>query len=219
MSTSIAPPPGPPTIGPRKRWTTAEFDRLVTEGYIREGSGSYLWNGEIIEPMAENRPHRNAVANLCRLLLALAPQDTWTVDQGTPIALRDGFKPQPDLVVLVGPRSRYRTRVPTPSDVSLLVEVSDSTYGDDRGEFLREYAVAGVPRYWIVNIPARRLEVYEVPQHSQSGSPWYRDRMDHDLDQSATVVLSPAGNEIVGQVSVREVLRDSLDPVLKEERE
>ena len=45
------------------RLSTAEFDRLVAEGSIC-GGRAYLWDGEMIEPMPENRSHANAVENL-----------------------------------------------------------------------------------------------------------------------------------------------------------
>ena len=60
-ATATASPPQAPEpvpVGPRKRWTTAEFDHLIRSGVLREGSRAFLWDGEIIEPMSENPPHR-----------------------------------------------------------------------------------------------------------------------------------------------------------------
>ena len=173
-----APPPAPDTVlepvGPRKRWTTAEFDRLLDDGYLREGSDAYLWDFEIIEPKSEHPPHIHALANLYRSLILRLPEDAWTVSQAAPVELRDGYKPQPDLSVLRGPRAGHWVRAPGPAVVALLVEVSNISYPKDSVPFLREYASAGVAQYWIVNIPDRRVEVYRDPSGPAAGAPSVR---------------------------------------------
>jgi hypothetical protein len=71
MSTLTTQPP-PLVVADRpKRWTTAEFDRLVAQGFIEEGSKTYLWEGQIVDPMPEYQPHWNAVCNFFALLLVL----------------------------------------------------------------------------------------------------------------------------------------------------
>ena len=50
------------------------------------------------------------------------------------------------------------------------MEVSVSTHKLDRGSKAKLYARAGVPVYWVVDVPARSVEVYSHPQ--QGG---YRD--------------------------------------------
>jgi len=180
----------------RLRWTSAEFHRLIDAGFIREGSGAFLWDGEIIEPMARKRPHINAEKYLERILNTLYPDDAWTVDQDSTLFLRDGCEPQPDLMVLRGPRSRYHDRVPTPADVELLVEVAHSTYPFDAGEGLAAYARAGIAPYWIVNLAARRIEVYTDPDPGQGA---YRSR--EDYGPGTTVPLGGHG------VAVDDVVR------------
>lgn len=208
---STAPSPADELVGPKKRWTTAEFDRLVNEGFIREGSSTYLWDFEIIEPMPENQPHRNAVANLYRLLIKLLPEEDWTVDFNGPLEVRDGYKPQPDLVVLYGPRERYNESVPVPSDVALVVEVSNTSYPKDSVLFLREYASAGIPQYWIINIPARRVEVYRQPSGPGVEAPGYARRDEYALDGAVPLTLEGvAGVLEFGAVPVAAILRNSL---------
>ena len=210
MSTTLAPPRQADTADPPKRWTTAEFDRLIGQGLLEEGSDTYLWEGQIVEPMPENPPHWNAVCNLFALLLARFLEADWTVGQTGPMALEDGSKPQPDLLVLKGPRTRYRVDPPSPADVALLIEASDSTYPRDSGERFRKYAATGVALYWIVNIPDQRVEVYEDAQPSDSG-PWtYQKRTGYGLNQSIPIHLSHGGAEVVGEIAVIDILRDSL---------
>ena len=109
-----------------------------------------------------------------------------------------------------GPRGRYRSGLPSAADVVLLAEVSDTTYPDDSGRFLREYAARGIPRYWIVNIHARRVEVYEAPRVSDAGIGSYETRTDFGLDRVIPVVVDVEGVAVNGQVAVIDILRDSL---------
>lgn len=217
-SATPAPPPSAPatvpvleSVGPRKRWTTAEFDRLLDEGYLAEGSDTYLWDFEIIEPMAEYPPHVHALANLYRFLILRLPEDAWTVSQNAPLELKDGYKPQPDLSVVRGPRDRYNNRAFAPADVALLVEVSNSSYPKDSIPFLREYASAGIAQYWIVNIPERRVEVYRDPTGPGASTPGYGRRDDHGADSTVPLELDGGGGGILGfgEISVADILRDS----------
>jgi Uma2 family endonuclease len=197
---------------PQRRWTDEEFDQLVGSGIIREGSRAYLWDGEIIEPMVEDNPHFNAVDCLRDMLKSRLPMEAWSVRQNAPIRLAQGYRPQPDLSVVRGSRSTFRRRGrwPEPADIAVIVEVSDTTYYHDSGEFLRKYAEAGIPQYWIVNIPARRIEVYNDPD-TDPGS--YRNRMDYGLEAAAPLSLLDIEGVVneFAVVSVRDVLQDSLE--------
>jgi hypothetical protein len=194
-----------------RRWTTAEFDALVADGHLREGSKAFLWDGEIIEPMPENEPHVNAQDNLQRSLASRLPEAEWTIRPAHPLALRDGFKPQPDLVVLSGPRSGYRSRVPGAADAALVVEIADSTYAEDAGDKLPEYALAGIPKFWIVHIRARRIETYSDPVVS-SGVGGYATRQDFVIGQAVPLVLvRGATRREFAAVDVLDVLRDSME--------
>lgn len=54
-----------------------------------------------------------------------------------------------------------------PADVALLIEVSDATYPYDRNKKYTQYATAGIPVYWIVNLNRRQVEVYSQPDGDQ----------------------------------------------------
>ena len=192
--------------GPRaaRRWTGDDLDRMIDAGIVREGTNAYLWDGEIIEPMAEDQPHYLAVKNLRKLLEARFPEAEWSVNPSQPVDLREGFRPQPDLVVLRGPDSNFagRGNRPKASDVALLVEVSGSTYADDKGEYLREYARAGIPQYWIVHLSGRRVEVYTEPV---VGEGRYGTCRIYGVGESIPVVVTDA--EFEG-IAVGDILRN-----------
>ena len=71
--------------------------------------------------------------------------------------------PQPD-VVLFKPRADfYAAKKPTPEDVLLVVEVSDSTLSYDRKIKLPRYAAAGIPEFWIEDLKHDLLLVHREP--------------------------------------------------------
>lgn len=184
---------------------------MVDLGIIREGSPVYLWDGEIIELMVEDNPHFNAVDHLRDLLKAARPAAEWSIRHNMAVQLAPGYRPQPDISVIRGPQSNYRKRKkrPRPADVALVIEVSDTTYDYDSGEFLRKYAEVGITPYWIINLHARRIEVYTDPDAEAQA---YRSRKDYGLDESVPLRLTVDGNPLdFGVVSVRDVLQDSLE--------
>lgn len=189
----------------RFRWSTAAFDRLVTEGYIPEGGRIFLWDGEIIAPMAEDPFHGDACENLMDLLKRRLAAEAWTINSGRPLALSDGFLPQPDLVVLPRPRSAYRGRRPMAEVASLVVEVANSSSTIDSGPYLRRYALEGISLYWIVNIKARRVEVYSQPDR-QAGL--FDMQANYGMGEAVPLVLGDVAFE---PIPVEAILRDSIE--------
>jgi Uma2 family endonuclease len=212
----LAPPTAPaacPPVERRKTWTTAEYERLVELGFVDESTRAYLWEGEIYQPMTINPAHRNAVGNLVDLLKARFQRAAWTVDQDASLDQEDGTKPEPDVMVLFGPRASYRHRKITVADVVLLVEVSDTTYDRDRGVRLRKNAQTGVPLYWVVNILERRVEVYTNPGVGPDNASSYLNRTDYGLGSVIPLRVNRAGVETVFEgIPVDEILVDSLEP-------
>ena len=200
-----------PGIGIRHRWTNAEFDRMLALGLLREGGPEFLWDGEIVSPMPEDPEHSHAQDNVCDLFRMRFPKESWTISQSHPVVLGEGFIPEPDLALLIGPRSSFRNRKPGPDDVALVVEVSNSSYTFDSRGFLGRYAKANIPQYWIVNIKARRVEVYSGPD---SEAQRYQTRQDYGLD--AIIPLNLTINGVAtefGAIAVLDVLQDSLKDV------
>jgi Uma2 family endonuclease len=110
---------------------------------------------------------------------------------GDPITLAAG-EPEPDVVVARGSIRDYSSRHPGPSDIALVIEVSDTTLSFDRSQKAREYAASGIREYWIVNLVDRQIEVHRYPQASATG-PEYRIR---EVNTStATIKLEIEGNQ------------------------
>jgi len=84
----------------------------------------------------------------------------WVRSQATLSAL-DSFS-EPDLAVLRG--ARYAGKgIPDASTALLVVEISDTTLLFDTTIKASLYAAAGVPEYWVLNIPDRTLIVHREP--------------------------------------------------------
>src|SRR5258708_468852 len=115
---------------PRKVWTRAESAALQESG-AREGRRWELIEGELIDKMPKGQPHTYALARIVRWLngvfdwvypeapINLAPEDTPTSE------------PEPDAIVLKPEFGGFRPQQPRPSELALVVEVSDTTLNFD----------------------------------------------------------------------------------------
>ena len=80
------------------------------------------------------------------------------------VTVRQFFIVLVDLIVLTRPSREFQDTNPRPSDLCLVVEISDSTLGFDLTAKAELYARAGIVEYWVVDIPARRLIVHRDPR-------------------------------------------------------
>jgi Uma2 family endonuclease len=134
-----------------------EYDKLIELGVFGD-ERIELINGVLVPMSPIGPPHSNAV-DLLMLLLVRALGDRARIRVQNPLAAGDISEPQPDL--LVAPLADYETE--HPAEAHLVIEVAESSLAYDRGTKLRLYAEQGVPEYWIVDVVARRIEVYREP--------------------------------------------------------
>ena len=147
------------------RFTIEQFDEMIRRGDFDERRVELI-EGELREMVAANPPHEGALVlltewsydNVAREAVRIRVQDS------VGIPALDSV-PLPDLA-WVRRRADYAIRRAEPSDVLLIVEVSDSSLSDDRNWKARLYAEAGLADYWIANIPGRCFEVRRDPEGS-----------------------------------------------------
>jgi Uma2 family endonuclease len=147
----------------RKRWTREECRKLDAAGFL---PGRYeLIDGEIIEKMIQNPPHRITV-----LLLATWLQSVFgnlCVQTQAPIVLThsggNDMEPEPDAAVTREPGTVYQDDNPGAADLLLVCEVADSTLEYDLGAKAAIYAAAGIAEYWVLDVKARRLHIHRRP--------------------------------------------------------
>jgi Uma2 family endonuclease len=80
-----------------------------------------------------------------------------------PIVLDDLSEPEPDVALLKPRPDFYAQGHPRPSDVLLLIEVSDTTLRFDRRIKSPLYARAGIEELWVVNLQDAEIEVHAHP--------------------------------------------------------
>ena len=114
----------------RRRFTVREYHRMAEAGILHEDDRVELIEGELIEMAAIGTRHFTCVNGLTRFLVR-SVGDEAIVSVQNPVRLDEYGEPQPDLAV-IRPRD-YRESLPTPEDVLLLIEVSDTTLAYDRG--------------------------------------------------------------------------------------
>jgi len=55
-------------------------------------------------------------------------------------------------------------RHPSPNEIYLVVEVSETTLKQDEGKKLLAYQDAGIPEYWIVDVAAKVVRIHRLNQ-------------------------------------------------------
>ena len=145
---------------PRKRWTREEYRKLIADGFLQDGKVE-LVDGEIWEKMGQGRWQ---IAAYTRMSVALGRIfDPFRIQSQASLPVSEYGDPEPDLAVLSGVMDDYLEREPRPEEMLLVVEISDSTLRADLTAKARQYGSAGIPEYWVVDIPNRLLHVFREP--------------------------------------------------------
>ncbi|MFO0951723.1 MAG: Uma2 family endonuclease [Isosphaeraceae bacterium] len=192
----------PPSDEPRLyRMTTDIYEAMVKAGVFGDVSPIYLWKGQLVLPMTKGPDHENALAALNALFVPLVGSERH-VRLGSPVRIPDDSEPEPDVLILRGTVRDFHKRTPGPADVALAVEVADSSLRFDSGSKMSAYAEAGIPEYWVVNIPRQRVDVYSKPS-GPGPSPSYADHRSCSPEEE--ILLTLDGRE-VGRIAVRDIL-------------
>jgi Uma2 family endonuclease len=183
------------------RLTADDFERMIETGIIPDDRRVGLWEGRLYESMAKKMPHAISSSKLVMALVRLVP-DGWFLWAENPITISFDKVPLPDLAIVRGKPDDYKGRRPGGGDVALVIEVADTSLRKDTGPMLESYARAGIPVYWVVNLAARLVQVYQGPkilhglgQYTQSES----------LGPGQVVPLVIDGRD-VGRISVDDIL-------------
>ncbi|VTT99385.1 Uncharacterized protein OS=Roseiflexus sp. (strain RS-1) GN=RoseRS_2740 PE=4 SV=1: Uma2 [Gemmataceae bacterium] len=168
------------------RLTVDQYHEMIRNNTLTTDDRVELLDGYLVNKMPQNTPHASCTQRLSRLLYRHAPAD-WVVRIQLPVTLAKS-EPEPDGALVRGNDTTYDHRHPTGTDFGVLVEVADSSLALDRGPKAVLYARAGVPVYWVVNIPDRQVEVYTDPDPAANPAA-YRTRTDFGIADAVPVVL------------------------------
>jgi len=112
-----------------RRWTRAEYERLIDLSVFLPGEPLELLGGELIVSERQGSAHYTAIG-LVEDALRAALGPGWLVRSQGPIELDDESEPEPDIAVMRGDRRSYSHR--HPSRPALVLEVAESSLAFDR---------------------------------------------------------------------------------------
>ncbi len=148
------------------------YHQMIDRGILQEGAPIELIDGLLVRKDRSARGenlmtygHRHALVlhRLSRLIADWADSVGCFLHNQAPVMLNEFSVPEPDLSIVRGTKEDYSEDHPGPDDLLLVIEVADSSVSTDRSTKQRLYASAGIPVYWIANIPDAQVEVYEQP--------------------------------------------------------
>jgi Uma2 family endonuclease len=185
---------------PIYRLSVAQYHAMIQTGILTDDDPVELIRGWLVLKMPKHPPHRVCTRKVRRNLERVLPPG-WYAEAQEPVTLTDS-EPEPDVSVAREELSEDVTRNPEAADVSLVVEVSDSTLARDRGSKKQLYAEARIPVYWIVNLEDGQIEVYTDPS-GPAPQPDYGNQRTFGPTDEVPVVI--AGQE-VARIPVRHLL-------------
>ncbi len=179
----------------RLRFKVDDYYKMIELGMLEDYEKAEIIEGELIRKMTIGDRHAAIVNFLTRFFVKNVSDDI-LVSVQNPVRLSDYNEPEPD-VTLADLRKYDGKRHPQPSEIILIVEVSDSTLKYDRDVKLALYAEAEIPEVWIVNLPNDIIEV-----HQQSSVGIYQlakiFKRGEILSSEVLPDLSIAADEILG---------------------
>jgi len=170
MNLSIGNRAQAPTI---KRFTVEEYHRLGELGFLTEGDRIELIRGELVYMAAKGTAHEACNRKLIRELPKLIG-DRATLQDQSPVVMPTDGAPEPDFTIVKNRADDYLEAHPTPEDVILLIEISDSSLTYDQETKLSLYAENNIQDYWIFNLLENVLETYSEPYQKLQGEFGYR---------------------------------------------
>jgi Uma2 family endonuclease len=183
-----------------RRFSVGEYHQMIETGILTDEDKVELIEGYVELKMPRNPAHDSTVQATTKRIFRVLPKD-WDLRVQLAVTLTDS-EPEPDAAVVRGDESAYRIHHPSPADVGMLAEVSDSSLDRDRIDKGRIYARARIPIYWIINLIDRQVEVYTDPS-GPTAAPAYAKRQIFKVGDAVPVVLDSA---LVGSIPVAELM-------------
>src|SRR5215471_9440217 len=132
MTTQAANLPLQGTMAGFRRFSVAEYHKLIEIGILTEDDNLELLEGYLVHKMSRNPPHDAAIQKGNKKLLRLLPPG-WDLRVQSAITLTDSV-PEPDFAIVRGDETTYATRHPGLADIGLVIEVAESTLPGDRDD-------------------------------------------------------------------------------------
>jgi Uma2 family endonuclease len=193
-------PPGLPP-GPVRRFTIAEYHRMIAGGLLTEDDPIELLEGFLVQKMPKGEGHDGVIGILQYLLAGIVPSG-WILRIQCAVTFAES-EPEPDVAIVKAPARQYFTHHPVPAEIGGITEVARTSLTRDQQLKGRIYARAGIPVYWVVDLRNRQVEVFTQPGTDKKGRPVYLKKQVYRRGSRVPVVL--AGKK-VGELAVSEIL-------------
>ncbi len=182
------------------RFSLARYQKMIEVGILTPEDKVELLENYVVLKIPRNPPHDGTVQLDTKLLAPLIPPG-WGLRVQLTVVVLDS-QPEPDFAVVRGGERTYLTRHPGAADVSLVIEVADSSLLRDQRDKTRIYARGGIPVYWIVNLVDRQVEVYTQPS-GPTALPSYGSEQIYQSGDHLPLILD---GTTVGTVAVADLL-------------
>ena len=172
-------------VGLRFRWTNSKFEAMSGLDEFQDQK-FLLIDGELYEMPAPGPHHTRCTQKLTKLFLK-SFESAFSVRSQLSMTIGELSNPLPDMCLAVGDDDIYSEVHPTPNDVPLLVEVSDTTLRFDLGPKMHLYASAGITDYWVIDLNDRLLHVHRDPVADEATPRGFRYGSVQVLTESDTI--------------------------------
>jgi Uma2 family endonuclease len=161
------------------RFSVKDYLAMGEAGILQPEDRVELVRGQVLSMSPIGHGHAVSVDRLSRLLHGQGPEVILVHVQNA-VNFADDTQVQPDLALLRDRQGFWQTGV-REEDCLLVIEVAETSLETDRTRRLALYAAAGIPEYWIVDLPGRRVECYLNPEGEA-----YTQRSVHEVDEVVT---------------------------------
>lgn len=148
------------------RFSREAYHRMIDAGVIDPESHVELIDGEIFMMSPIGPGQASYTSQLAEFFVRCLPA-TLQCRVQMPIIAGDHSEPEPDIAIVKRRDDYYKHEHPTHNDVTLIVEVAQSSLSFDLGPKLRLYASTGILEYWVVDPDHALIHVHRAPSASR----------------------------------------------------
>lgn len=143
------------------QWALEDYHRMIAAGVL-DNKTVELIRGEIVEMSPEAEPHAYYSSEAGEYLTVLLGNKA-SVRHAKPITFPNHSEPEPDVAIVQRLGREYLQHHPYPENIFWIIEYADSSWEKDTTLKYEIYAEAGIPEYWLINLPRRELIVFRDP--------------------------------------------------------
>ncbi len=147
------------------RFTIDEFMQMIDSG-VFQGSKVELVDGVVVRMTAAMSQHMLCQRQIFLDLDAIFGNGRDGRIVQFELSIQFGDSTLRDIDVGVVAAFDHVVRFPDPSMVLLAIEISATTLAYDLNDKRRQYAGAGIPHYWVVDLAGKRVHVMSQPVDS-----------------------------------------------------